>query len=700
MAASGHRARRSGRPRWLALRRSHPVSPEVRQGEAAECGLAAIAIILGYHGVHVPLEELRQAAGSTYLGTSASTMVALARRYGLEAHSFRREPDTLPELGFPLIAHCRFIHFVVVEGMTADHVLLNDPDAGPRRMPLEEFDLEFTGIALTFVPSSALQPRGCGFRWWRYLGGAIRGRFPMIAALAGTALVAALALAGSIRYAGAALDQLSATTPSLRTLALAAAAALVAGGLALLRGRGSARLASAIADDALGRAFRPLARLPGAFFIDRHVDQIIAKLEAPLALAQQGGLAEAAFGLASPLVLSGAALAIDPRAGAVIASTALIDVLSVALIGSRRGGAVARLGDGAPPSVAPATDVIAQMDAHRIGGGEGELFGLLAGQHAAAATPLQEAGAGYAALASWRMFLAAGRLAGALGFGVLAVLGGALAIGDVAALGLLALSLEGPLGNFARQHRLAPLKEAAHELADLDRARPLPTAPMSRVAPSGGSRVVATDVSWLGALGQPPGLDGVTFRLEPGCHLGVSGPSASGKTVLVHLLTGIKQPTGGALLIDGRSPLELTPGSAALVAAAGAILDVTLRDNLLLGAALSDDALREALEDVRLWDELMPRGGLDLVLSGGGAELSGGQRSRLFLARALLRVPSLLVIDGALDSVELPLEAHIRGVIRRLGATLVQVSARTESLLACDRVLRLAAGRAVALEEA
>jgi ABC-type transport system involved in cytochrome bd biosynthesis fused ATPase/permease subunit len=135
-----------------------------------------------------------------------------------------------------------------------------------------------------------------------------------------------------------------------------------------------------------------------------------------------------------------------------------------------------------------------------------------------------------------------------------------------------------------------------------------------------------------------------------------------------------------------------------LIERVGSLLDGTVRENLLLGDALADEALRSVLQDVELWDELAPRGGLDLALSQGGAELSGGQRSRLQIARALLRRPKLLVIDGTLDTVELSQESRIRAALLRRGSTVVQVSARAESLCACDRVLRLGAAHA-AVEE-
>ncbi len=671
------------------------VTPEVRQGEAAECALASLAIVLGYHGIHVPLEELREAAGSTYVGTSASVLVKLAQQYGLVARSLRAEPETLPSIGFPLIVHCRFIHFVVLEAMRPRYVRVNDPASGPRWMPVEEFDLEFTGIALSFSAGPQASPRGRAFAWPRYwLAGLARHR-SLIAVLALLALAAVFAAALGIRLGAHALDRIAAGLPASRLIVGTALAGLAAALAAAFRGVAACRLAAESAVAALARTRRMMPRLPAAFFVDRQPSQIMEKLDAPIVLADQVELVGAIGALASPVVLGATAALIDPWTGGLILGCVLLDICAVVFLCGRRAGMAARFGDGAPPLVAPAAEIIAQMDVHRIGGGDAELFGLLAGQHAELATSAQEAGAQFAMLQAWRLFLAGVRVATALGFAGIGLLETRFELGDAVGLLALALAVGVPLDSFARCCRLAALKEAVHELADLDRTRPMAASsqPPAKLADA-GCRVVITNLAWSGGLEQPLVIDGLASTIEPGMHLGIAGPSASGKTVLSHLLTGLKQPTRGTVLIDGCTPTELRAGTAALVERVGALFDVSVRDNLLLGDSFPEEALRSALQDVELWDELTPRGGLNLALSRGGVELSGGQRSRLQLARALLRKPRLLVIDGALDSVELSQEARIRAILRRRGSTVVQVSARAESLSACDRVLRLVPGQA------
>ncbi len=201
-----------------------------------------------------------------------------------------------------------------------------------------------------------------------------------------------------------------------------------------------------------------------------------------------------------------------------------------------------------------------------------------------------------------------------------------------------------------------------------------------------------------------PALRGVTITLEPGEFTALSGPSGAGKSTLADLLLGLLRPSNGEVLVDGapldHSNLRRWRASCAVVPEVPYLFHDTVRANLAWpGRDLDPGRLRAALEAAAAAEFVtrLPRG-LDTMVGERGGRLSAGERQRIALARALLREPTLLVLDEATGALDAATERRIVESLRALASrmTIFAVTHRRPLLDGAHRVLRLEAGRITA----
>jgi ATP-binding cassette subfamily C protein CydC len=208
------------------------------------------------------------------------------------------------------------------------------------------------------------------------------------------------------------------------------------------------------------------------------------------------------------------------------------------------------------------------------------------------------------------------------------------------------------------------------------------------------------------AMAWPPsiGIRDFATVLTPGTMAGLCGPSGCGKTTLIAQMLGLRGAVHGRISLGGVALEDIPPDASRRCFAAAlqdaALLSGTVRDNLLLAdAAATDDALYAALHDAALDVRVraMPHG-LDSWIGEDGARLSGGERRRLVLARALIRPAPWLLLDEPTEGLDAGTEKlvvqRLRARLRRRGQGAMIVSHRPALLAGCDIVLDMAADAA------
>ncbi len=151
-------------------------TPTILQMEAVECGAAALAMVLAHHGAWIPLEQLRVACGVSRDGSKASNIVKAARRFGLAAKGFRKEPSTLHRSA-DAVHHSLELQSFRGPGRnrSAGRVYINDPAIGRRQIDMAEFDLAFTGVVLAMEPTAEFKQMGSKPQGLRLLLRELRG---------------------------------------------------------------------------------------------------------------------------------------------------------------------------------------------------------------------------------------------------------------------------------------------------------------------------------------------------------------------------------------------------------------------------------------------------------------------------------------------------------------------------------------------
>lgn len=193
-------------------------------------------------------------------------------------------------------------------------------------------------------------------------------------------------------------------------------------------------------------------------------------------------------------------------------------------------------------------------------------------------------------------------------------------------------------------------------------------------------------------------LDGVSFRFEAGHTYAIVGPSGAGKSTLADILLGLSVPDSGAVIVnEGNLPLETARARFMLVEQQPKIFSTTVKENLLLGARASDDALYAALETVNL-DGMVREltQGLDTRLTYLGENFSGGQRQRLGIARALIRQPDVLILDEATSALDPATRADVVAKLRArmCDGIIIFITHDADIAALADQVLEIQKGTA------
>ncbi|MGC8917589.1 MAG: NHLP family bacteriocin export ABC transporter peptidase/permease/ATPase subunit [Thermoanaerobaculum sp.] len=692
-------------------------TPTVLQMEAVECGAAALAIILGYHGRIVPLEELRLECGVSRDGSKASNVLRAARKYGLVAKGFKYENiDKLYDLPLPVILFWNMNHFLVLEGFSGGKVYLNDPASGPRVVTLEELDASFSGVVLTFEKGPDFKPAGEK----PSMLGAFRKRLEgseqalLFVLLCGLFLV----VPGLVipTFSRVFIDDYlvggrqSIVTPLLIGMLLTAALRM---GLTYLQEYYLLRLETKIALSNSTGFFNHILRLPVSYFAQRYAGEIGSRLQINDKVAETISGKLTTTVIDSILVVFYAVLMMlyDVPLTLACVALALLNVGGMKLVARRRVDASRRLQQDYGKLMGTAMNGLQLLETIKATGSESEFFARWAGYQAKALRSQQELDTLSQLLNAVPPLVSNLTTALILLLGSLKVMDGGMTVGMLVAYQSLMASFTKPLNT------LVSFGAAVQELeADMNRLDDVLRFPQDEQyrrdgRPSGAWRaaevpklageVELRNVTFGYSPLDPPLIENFNLKVRPGRRVALVGRSGSGKSTISKLLAGLYKPWSGEIFFDGvpvdQLPPELVRNSLAFVDQDIFLFGGTVFENVTMwDSTRPRAAVTRACRDAAIDDDVQARNGkYDALVEEGGRNFSGGQRQRLEIARALVGDPTILVLDEATSALDPATELWVDEAVRRRGCTCIIIAHRLSTIRDADEIIVMERGKIV-----
>ena len=686
-------------------------APIIMQLEALECGAASLAMVMAYYGKWVPLEQVRIDCGVSRDGSKALNIIKAARSYGFNAKGFAYSVKHLQENGkFPCILFWNKSHFVVLNGFTKRKAIINDPAHGLVKVPIADFEKQYSGICLEFEPGENFTPSGKRKSMSQFAKKRLVGASSLVVFFVLTSIIIyTIGLINPIINQVFMDNLLGGKEPDwlMPFIIIVSIVSFLQIAISLIEAIYKYRIREKMALVGSSTYMWKILRLPIEFFSQRLSGDIQQRKN------ENATIAEMLVNIFAPLVFNTMMLVfyliVMINKSLILTALGVTTVLLNAVISyfiSEFKTNIARVQarDNAL-LIGTTSKGIEMIETIKSSGSENSFYnnwGHL------------EENASNQKLKMARYNLLFGIIPAILGFlvnygvlllGVYLTINGQFTIGSI-------FAFQGFLSSFMAPANIIissgqSLQEMRTQMERVDDVMEYPNDPnIDNMLPDDNYEKLQGDVvidhlTFGYSKLDSPVIEDFSLSVRKGETVAIVGGSGCGKSTLSKLISGLYPYWSGSILYDGKEikqiDHEVFVSSVGVVDQDIILFSDTIENNIKMwDETISDEDMIKASRDAMIHDTIMTKAnGYSSRLSENGKNLSGGERQRIEIARALVQNPNILILDEATSALDAKTEYEVVKSIKERNITCFVIAHRLSTIKDADKIIVLNQGKIV-----
>ena len=675
--------------------------------EQSDCGAVALGIVLRYYGCTIPVHTLRKQCGTSRSGTSSHTLIEIANHYGINATVVRTSAEEIKQYTFPLIIFWENKHFVVLEGFKGEKVYINNPSIGRCQITLEEFNQCFSGVGIQFEPMAHFKKRHLEKTCMAYCLELLKKNHTHLLLLTIATLLLTLPNLIIPLFSRLYIDQY---VIAHQINELSSVFFIMLGILYLqcmltyLQRKILRKVECKIATVQVFKLIKIIMAMPLFFFTHRKAGALNQCLQSSDRFTETliGPLFSALTSAIQILVYLGFMFWCNAGLSELVCLMLIINMLCFYLMKEPRAHLTSQTKQALFNLTSATLNYLAMIAQLKSVNSQCDPFSQWQAKLTCYLNPYRRLSILNGLSNSLTTFILVISNIAFITIGIVKINNNVLSIGEFIAFNGLLLTLNVlflQFVNLAGQFQIMQIDyEKISDVLDHSPEMTITQQPIAStaIAPpllyttsQGKGKIEITNLTFGFSHHEGPVLHNLSMVIEPQARAALIGPSGSGKSTLAKLICGLYQPWSGNILIDGVCISKLSAEERAqligLVSQDQFFFKGTIQENLSLWTPHYTGAeFLQATQTACIDELLQTQDGLQYQLMEGASNISGGQRQRLEIARALLPNPKILILDEAMSSLDTLIEQQIDKNIRATKKTLLVIAHRFNTIIDAD----------------